>query len=93
MGESNHVKTMNILPVLADTADNAAGAFLGLGTFALILALITSVFWIWMLIDALTNTALDTTMKIVWACVIFFLHILGALIYFFVARKPRPAAI
>jgi hypothetical protein len=58
----------------------------------LALVIIASVFWLWMLVDALTNTSLDSTMKVVWALVIFFLHILGALIYFFVARKPRPAA-
>lgn len=80
---------MDSLLLLADAAGNAAGVFFGLGTTALIIALIASVFWIWMLIDALTNTALDPTMKVVWALVIFFLHILGALVYFFVARKPR----
>lgn len=76
---------MNTPLYLADTVN----VFFGLGTVGLILALIASVFWIWMLVDALTNSALDPTMKLVWALVIFFLHILGALIYFFVARKSR----
>lgn len=83
---------MSMLFLLADAADNAAGVFFGLGTVALILALVASIFWLWMLIDALTNTSLDSTMKIVWALVIFFLHLLGALIYFFVARKPGRGA-
>jgi Phospholipase_D-nuclease N-terminal len=78
---------MHSLFSLADAANNAAGVFFGLGTVGLILVLVASVFWLWMLIDALTNRALDSTMKLVWALVIFFLHILGALIYFFVARK------
>jgi hypothetical protein len=81
---------MNNLLVLAQTAgENAAGVFFGFGAVALILALIASIFWLWMLVDALTNNALDSTMKIVWALVIFFGHLLGALIYFFVARKSR----
>ncbi len=80
---------MQFIFFLADAADNAAGTLFGIGTFGLILAILASVFWIWMLIDALTNKALDSTMKIIWAVVIFFLHILGALIYFFVGRKTQ----
>jgi Phospholipase_D-nuclease N-terminal len=80
---------MNTLLYLSDAANNTAGVFFGLGAFGLIIALVASVFWLWMLVDALTNPALDSTMKIVWALVIFFLHVLGALIYFFVARKSR----
>jgi hypothetical protein len=78
--------------LLAASADSAAGTLFGLGAFGLALVIIASLFWIWMLVDALTNTSLDSTMKLVWALVIFFLHILGALIYFFVARKPRTPA-
>jgi len=49
-------------------------------------------FWLWMLIDALTNASLDPTMKIVWALVIFFLPFIGALAYLFVGRKGRSTA-
>lgn len=78
---------MNPHMLLAQASDNAAGIFFGLGAFGLILALLLSLFWIWMLIDALTNSSLEPAMKIVWALVIFFFHFVGALIYFFVARK------
>ena len=54
-------------------------------------ALAACVFWIWMLIHAITNKALTDTEKIVWVLVVLFLHFLGALIYFFVA-KPRGTA-
>lgn len=74
---------------LADAADSAAGAFFGLGAFALVLALLAALFWLWMLIDALTNASLDPTMKIVWAVIIFFLPFLGALAYLLVGRKAR----
>jgi len=80
---------MNLIVFLAQASDNAAGFFFGLGAFGLIIALLLSVFWLWMLIDALTNASLEPAMKIVWALLIFFLPFLGALAYFFVGRKPK----
>jgi hypothetical protein len=80
---------MNTSMILAQASDNAAGVFLGLGVFGLIVALLASLFWLWMLIDALTNNGLEPTMKIVWALVIFFLPFLGALAYLIVGRKSR----
>jgi hypothetical protein len=54
-----------------------------------IFVLATFIFWIWMLVDCLQNPSLDGTAKIVWVLVIIFLHLLGAIVYFFVARQPR----
>jgi len=54
--------------------------------FALI-GLVATIFWIWMLIDAITSKTLDGTEKIIWVIVVLFLHVLGALLYFFIARK------
>ena len=79
-----------MISILAQTTDTAPTIFFGLGAFGLIVALLVGAFWLWMLIDALTNRALDSTMKIVWALVIFFFPFLGALIYLFVGRKGRP---
>jgi hypothetical protein len=67
---------------------------LGGGEIILILALLvlapltvlSMVFWIWMLIHAIQNKGLTDTEKIIWVLVIVFLHVLGALIYFFVGR-------
>ena len=67
---------------------------LGGGEIILILALLvlapltvlSMVFWIWMLIHAIQNKGLTDTEKIIWVLVIVFLHLLGALIYFFVGR-------
>ena len=50
------------------------------------LALLCLVFWIWMLIHSIQNKGLTDTEKIVWVLVIIFLHLLGAVIYFFVGR-------
>ena len=57
------------------------------------LALLATVFWIWMLIHAITNKGLSDTEKVLWVLVIFFLHFLGALIYFFVARPKAVTGI
>jgi hypothetical protein len=59
---------------------------------AAIFALLLFVFWIWMLIHAVTNKGLGDGEKIAWVLVIFFLHFLGALIYFFIGRPKGRAA-
>ena len=43
-------------------------------------------FWLWMLIHAITNKGISDTEKIVWVIVVIFLPFLGSLIYFFVGR-------
>jgi hypothetical protein len=68
--------------------------FTGFGIFACffwLLGLAATVFWIWMLVDVLVSN-LPTNEKILWALVIIFTTIIGALIYFFVARPSRPPA-
>ena len=60
--------------------------------FVIPFIVLTFVFWIWMLIDAITNKALTDTEKIVWVLVILFLHFVGGVIYFLVGR-PKGAAV
>jgi len=76
--------------------DGGAGAFVGglLSVMAVfwVLAVVASIFWLWMLIDVVTSNR-DTNEKILWFLVVFFLHILGALIYFFVARSHHGPAV
>jgi len=47
------------------------------------------VFWIWMLIDCLTNESSDGNDKLAWTVVIVVLTWIGALIYYFVRRPMR----
>ena len=57
-----------------------------------VLALAATAFWLWMLVDALINEP-DTNQKILWFLVIFFLHFIGAIVYFVVrkgANKRSP---
>lgn len=70
--------------------NNTMGTGLG-AVFVLIfvlLGLLAFVFWVWMLVDAIRNPKLDGTQRIVWVLVVLFLHVLGALIYYFAGREP-----
>ena len=53
------------------------------------LALLATAFWIWMLISAIQNKGLDEGEKIAWVLVVALLHLLGAIIYFFVGHPKR----
>lgn len=68
---------------------HAIGAGFGLlfVLFLIALGVLAFIFWILMLVNAITNSRLGGTEKIVWVLVIIFLHFLGALIYFLVGRK------
>ena len=57
-----------------------------------VIGLLTTIFWIWMIIDCVTNTAIAGTEKIVWMLVVIFLHFIGALLYFFLVRGNRRGA-
>jgi hypothetical protein len=48
-------------------------------------------FWIWMLISAIQNKGLTDGEKVAWVLVIALLHLLGAVIYFFVGHPKRKA--
>jgi len=63
--------------------------FAGFGLIFTVLGILATIFWIWMLIDCIQNGRLQSTEKIVWVLVILFLHLLGALIYYFVGREQR----
>ena len=52
-------------------------------------ALLATAFWIWMLISAIQNKGLDEGEKIAWVLVVALLHLLGAIIYFFVGHPKR----
>jgi len=85
---------MNAFTLFAQAApqvDGAAG-LLG-GVFGLmvvfwIIGIVATIFWLWMLLDALANEP-TTEQKILWFLVIFFLHFIGAFIYLFVRRSGR----
>ena len=54
--------------------------------FGGLIGLLTFIFWVWMLIDAIKNPRLDGTQRVIWVLVIFFLPCLGSIIYYFAGR-------
>jgi hypothetical protein len=73
-------------------AQNVGDFFVGFGilwVFMFLLGIAAFVVWVWALIDAIQNPALDSTMRIVWVLVIVFTQIIGAIIYLAVGRTRR----
>lgn len=64
--------------------------FLGVIIVCALVGLAFLVFWIWMLIHALVNPGLCGSEKVAWVLLIFFVQLIGAIIYFFVGR-PKAA--
>ena len=48
-----------------------------------IIPIVITIFWIWMLIDCITNNKIRGGSKVFWILAIFFTHIVGAVIYYF----------
>lgn len=86
----NATCTLNGQIVPCDQAWGALGGFLAIFAkfflFLAVIGIITSIFWLWMLIDCLKRDFKKDSDKILWALVIFFLHFVGAVIYYFVVR-------
>ena len=64
-----------------------AGAMILYMLVVVLLAVAWLVIWIWALVDAVQNPALDPTMRLVWVLVILFAQVIGAIIYLVVARS------
>ena len=78
--------------LLAQNAGDAGGFFVGFGILWIlmfILGIAALGVWIWALVDAIQNPALDGTMRIVWVLVIVFTQIIGAIIYLAIGRSRR----
>jgi peptidoglycan biosynthesis protein MviN/MurJ (putative lipid II flippase) len=71
-------------------AQNGGAAAWGIGGVMLlwaVLAVAAVGIWLWALIDAIQNPALDSTMRIIWVLVILFTQIIGAIIYLAIGRS------
>jgi hypothetical protein len=53
------------------------------------LVLAALAFWIWMLISAVQNQGLTEGEKIAWVLILVFIHVLGAILYFFIGHPKR----
>ena len=63
-----------------------------LGTGALVFGLLATVFWAWMLVDAVRNRGLAENERIVWVVVIAITQVIGALLYLIFARSKQNLA-
>ena len=52
-----------------------------------VIGLIGTIFWLWMLIDCIMRKFKRDVNKIVWVLVIIFLPFIGSLLYFFLVRR------
>lgn len=75
-------------PDVGDAAGVFGGAMMAVVVLFWIVGIAATIFWLWMMIDALINEP-TTERKILWFLVIFFLHFIGAFIYLFVGRSGR----
>ena len=51
------------------------------------IGLLYLIFWLWMFIDCLKNPTLQGTEKLIWVLVLLFVHVLGPILYFFIAKE------
>ena len=72
---------MTPLFLLAQEGWNWFGFGMGVGLIALLLGIAAVILWIWGMIDAATNPALDNTARLVWLLLIFFLPAIGTIAY------------
>jgi hypothetical protein len=71
-------------------------AMIGLGLielalllFVLLVGLVGTAFWIWMLVECATKESDQGNEKLIWILIVIFTHFIGALIYFIVRRPAR----
>lgn len=66
--------------------------YLGFGGFAINLILILFFFffvWVWAIIDLAKSDFKDSATKILWVLFIFFIPVLGVLLYVIVGRRQK----
>ncbi len=77
----------------AQSAGDAVAWGSGFMLVAVLLGIISLVIWIWALVDAIQNPALDGTLRLVWVLVIVFTGIIGAAIYLLIGRSGRATSV
>jgi Phospholipase_D-nuclease N-terminal len=55
----------------------------------ILIAIVSSVFWVWAIVDCATHEPANSNDKIIWVLVILFMHFIGALLYYLVRRPER----
>jgi hypothetical protein len=53
------------------------------------IAVLVTIFWLWVLVDCLTKESSTGNDKVAWVLFILLVPVIGALIYYFVRRPER----
>ena len=61
----------------------------GMGILGMVVMFGSFIFWVWALIDLLKSDFKDSTNKLIWLLVVFFLYAFGALLYLFIGRQQK----
>ncbi len=89
-------------PILAQvqTSPDAVGVGIGIGVLLLLalvvlLAIGVFAFWVWMLVDCAQapEPIGDNKHRLIWILILVFTGWIGAILYFFIVRQPRRAAL
>jgi len=57
------------------------------------LAVLATIFWMWVLIDCITKEPSEGNDKVAWTIFIIFVPLFGALLYYFIRRPERIKAV
>lgn len=61
----------------------------GIGFLGILVVALFAIFWVWMLVDAVTRKSKNDAEKIVWVLVIILTHIIGAVIYYLAVKMKH----
>lgn len=64
-------------------------AMSNMGMLSMVLMFGSFIFWAWALIDILKSDFKDSINKLIWLLVVFFLYVLGALLYIIIGRNQK----
>lgn len=53
------------------------------------IAILGTIFWLWMIIDCATKEPSGSNNQIIWLLIIIFTHLIGAILYYFIRRSER----
>jgi len=60
-----------------------------IGGIGILIGILGTGFWVWMLIDCIKNEPSEGNDKLIWVIIIVFTHVLGAAIYYFTKHSMR----
>jgi Phospholipase_D-nuclease N-terminal len=78
-----------MLQLVSPTALAFLGNLAGPDLIICLIGPLCFIFWIWMLIEAITKEPTEGNDKLIWVIVIALTQVIGAAIYYFVRRPER----